>query len=279
VNLSAGSETWIRELTGENFLAVYDVILDIRSALQFDTNVSIPVVPQVVKFAQLMPADSIGLRDRYGELRWRAAELLKSKGVIRTLEVLKGSHRWFSDIGLTVDAERFNRIAKDFDDEHGRRRARAPGGAPAPSKPSTATQPSPPTVLPDRVTLHWLVGHVPISAWIWLLGIVIAAAVVGAKAGQTSLVRDLLGEQAAPRMSSDELKIRVDKLVEGHNATITQITARIVEEEGKAAATINRHEQDPHVQAAERLRKMLDDEQQRFQKALVELKAMGTPRK
>jgi hypothetical protein len=38
-------------------------------------------------------------------------------------------------------------------------------------------------VLPDKVTLSWLVKHVPVSFWLWFVGLLAAAFVAGAKWG------------------------------------------------------------------------------------------------
>lgn len=78
---------WAEELTDENFYAVYDVALDIRADLQLGQPPTIPMVPSIVKFPILMPADGINMRDRYGNLRWKAMKFLESKGVIRSIDV------------------------------------------------------------------------------------------------------------------------------------------------------------------------------------------------
>lgn len=89
---------------GENFLAVYDVIIDICKELQFSEDVVIPLLPTVVEFSQLMPADGINFRDRYCDLRWKAVALLKKEGVIRDLDLIRGLHRWESRLSIDLDS-------------------------------------------------------------------------------------------------------------------------------------------------------------------------------
>ena len=87
--------SWAKELVGENFLAVYDVALDVRQALQMtDGDVEIPLLQPIVKFQALMPGDGINMRDRYCDLRWRATELLNKRGIIQAFEYRRSFHRW-----------------------------------------------------------------------------------------------------------------------------------------------------------------------------------------
>jgi hypothetical protein len=83
---------WVMELTGENFLALYDVSFDIRQELQMSDNPIIPLYQPIVKFSQLMPKDGINMRDRYCDFRWKATGLLQKEGVIRGYKLLQGSH-------------------------------------------------------------------------------------------------------------------------------------------------------------------------------------------
>jgi predicted nucleotidyltransferase len=62
--------TWIRELTPLNRLALVDVLFDIRDEIQRNGhNPSIAILPPIVRFRDLFPADSIDMRDAYGRLR------------------------------------------------------------------------------------------------------------------------------------------------------------------------------------------------------------------
>ena len=85
---------WVSELVGDNLLAVLDVLLDIEKEIQLGSNLTIPLLQLVVRFPALFPADSIALRDRYCETRWKATQLLKQKGIFSSVEHIRGVHRW-----------------------------------------------------------------------------------------------------------------------------------------------------------------------------------------
>ena len=114
---------WISELTGENFLAIYDVMLDLREESQLTEDITIPFLRSIVRFAVLMPGDGINMRDRYCNLRWKAAEFLKKKGIIQEIEILNTYHRWESRMRIKVDASEVNGIADLMDKEYIRRSA------------------------------------------------------------------------------------------------------------------------------------------------------------
>ena len=126
MNTDGVDTSWIAQLSGDVFLAVQDVVLDIRQELQFGSDVVIPILPAMVRFRQLMPADTIDLRDRYSELRWKAANLLKSHGVVGEIEVLQGNHRWESRLEIEVQREEFERVATALQSEVDSRRKAGP---------------------------------------------------------------------------------------------------------------------------------------------------------
>lgn len=77
---------------------------------------------------------------------------------------------------------------------------------------------------PDKVTRAWLREHVPMSFWLWLAGVLMAAFLLGATVGQTTLVRELIskksdGSTSQPAISSDDIKNKVDELTQAHIAT------------------------------------------------------------
>jgi hypothetical protein len=115
---------WINELSDDNLLAVYDVALDVRDELQIHDDVVIPLYRQVVRFRQLCPASSPGLADRYCELRYKAVELLKGRGVIEEFEMLKAYVRWDSRLSLRVDpgvfGPHFEAIEREYMSRQGR---------------------------------------------------------------------------------------------------------------------------------------------------------------
>jgi hypothetical protein len=127
--------------------------------------------------------------------------------------------------------------------------------------------------LPEPVTISWLVRHVPVGLWLSFGALLCATFLAGAKVGQTSLVRELLGEPPfpAPILTQDQLKERVDKLIEGLNANTARITAGIVGEEQSAGSTTFFSDRQPHVEAAQRLRDVLKQEHERFQSSIQAL--------
>jgi len=48
---------------------------------------------------------------------------------------------------------------------------------------------------PAKVTLHWLFRHVPIRLWIWLVGLLITAFIIGVRIGGIGWVRSLIGKE------------------------------------------------------------------------------------
>lgn len=53
---------------------------------------------------------------------------------------------------------------------------------------------------PAKVTLGWLIAHMPISAWAWLCTIIAAAFLFGAKFGQTQFGNEILGSNNQVRV-------------------------------------------------------------------------------
>ena len=113
--------SWVKELTSDNFLAVYDVGLDIRQELQLEENPVIPLWQSAIKFSQLMPMDGVNWRDRYCDMRWKATGLLKKQGIINNFILLDGSHRWQSNLKINCDAGIFNSFMNIMDLEYSRR--------------------------------------------------------------------------------------------------------------------------------------------------------------
>ena len=133
--------------------------------------------------------------------------------------------------------------------------------------------------LPDKVTLTWLMQHVPVSFWLWLGGILITTIIIGVTLGQTSFAKELLGKRGSETstpatLTSEELKDRINRLIEGNNNSTRLIYEAIVEEEKKAGTSVYSSEQEPHIQAADRLRITLKQENQTFQAKVNALKSL-----
>lgn len=268
--MSSSEHEWLSELTADNFLALYELVLEIHSELQMGQVPRLRIMPAVVRFQQLFPANTPAVRDRYCRLRWMAAELLKQKGIVRGFQQIQGGHRWHNILEFDAETTRIDPLVEAVNEEY---RRRTPSSAP-PDRPSTMSTEGP--QLPDKITLLWLARNVPHTGWLWFLGLLLAAVVLGAKLGQTTTVRELLGrtDRSSPSFPEGELKQRVDDLIDGHNANAARITSAIVDEERSTGAMTFDSDRRPHVEAAQRLRDLLKDEDERFQASLAALKAL-----
>ena len=120
---------WVAELTPLNFLALYDVVLDIREAGQMSGEIVISLLPTVIKFPALMPGEGINMRDDYCGKRALAVQLLEKQGTIRHYEPLEGDHRWKNQFRIDADVQSLNSFAALMDQEFTRRHqpAKKPG--------------------------------------------------------------------------------------------------------------------------------------------------------
>lgn len=121
MTLNNNIPVWVEALSGQNFLAVYDVVLDIRESAQLSDKVIIPLLQSVVKFSGLMPGDGINMRDRYCEFRWNATGLLKKNGIIKDFKLFQGSHRWDGRLNVFLDKKAFLEFAELMEREYERR--------------------------------------------------------------------------------------------------------------------------------------------------------------
>jgi uncharacterized protein (TIGR02391 family) len=117
----ADSKDWLRELDNYNFIGIYDVMLDIRTEMNISPNIVIPVLQNIIKFTQLFPADSIGTRDKYCELRWKAIEFLKAQGIIDSFTLISGTHRWEGKIAVELEKDKFDKWLKKMKKEYEKR--------------------------------------------------------------------------------------------------------------------------------------------------------------
>ncbi|MFA4880445.1 MAG: hypothetical protein WC650_02375 [Candidatus Doudnabacteria bacterium] len=114
-------------LTGDNFLSVVDVATDIMNELQMtkgDETV-IPLFPSIVRFSNLMPADSINLRDRYCDLRWKAVIYLRDNEYIKNFKLLNQAygnfHRWDFEIKISLNRIKFYKFYEQLITTYNRR--------------------------------------------------------------------------------------------------------------------------------------------------------------
>jgi len=88
----------------ENFLAIYDVLLDVQKELNVAAEPpTIRLMPRIIRFSELFPGDSIGMRDRYCELRAKAVQFLQRNSVIQAVDPIEGYHRWDTQLAIKAD--------------------------------------------------------------------------------------------------------------------------------------------------------------------------------
>jgi hypothetical protein len=131
----------------------------------------------------------------------------------------------------------------------------------------------------DKITLPWLVHHLPLKLWISAVGVVAIVFIAGMQVGQISLVREFLGKPA-PQATIEPavLTDRIDRLTESYTKSVAQITAQIVSEEQAAGKVFYSSEQQPHIDAANRLRALLDNQHKKYREAINELRALQLAR-
>ena len=180
---------WISELDGLNFLALADVVIDIRQESQLTgPDVEIPLYQQVVKFQALLPANTSGLIDRACDLRWKALKLLERQKIISNVVMQPGGHRWESSVYLRLDQRRLATVFVAINQEARlRAAAHTDNNSPAPT-----TQEVSEFFSPDTVTLKWLYEKVPVRFWLSAVAILLATFYLGARLSDVSVVRAIL---------------------------------------------------------------------------------------
>src|SRR5690242_11913038 len=97
---------WIFSLDFDNFLRVYDVLLDVSSELNICVEpekngakyIQIPLFQSQIKFGRLFPGpDSVGMRVTYSQGRLKALAFLKDKQIIKDFHYDPGSTRGMND--------------------------------------------------------------------------------------------------------------------------------------------------------------------------------------
>jgi len=113
---------WIKEMDNLNFLGIYDVMLDIKAETNISTDrIIIPLLQNRVKFSQLFPVDSIGTRDKYCELRYKATKFLKKNSIIKDFKLIKEFDRWQSKLEIKLENEIFENALNKIKVEHEKR--------------------------------------------------------------------------------------------------------------------------------------------------------------
>lgn len=116
-------KTGLESIDYINMLRIYDVVLDINEQVQLTnkTTVTIHLLPPLIRFSVLFPADSIGLRDKYCETRWDSLKYLKEKDIISDFKHNEGLHRWQTTVTVSLRLSKFDEFYKKIRDEYVKR--------------------------------------------------------------------------------------------------------------------------------------------------------------
>ncbi len=116
---------WIKEMDSYNFLAIYDVMLDIKKEMNISPDrIVIPLFQNMIRFSQLFPLDSIGMRDKYCDARSKATEFLKRNGIIKDFKLIRSFHRWTSELEIKIGKKAFENALNKMKVEYKKRIAK-----------------------------------------------------------------------------------------------------------------------------------------------------------
>jgi len=104
-----------------NMLRIYDVVLDINEQVQLTnkTTVYFPLIPSLIRYRALFPADTTGFRDEYCQNRLNSLIYLKEKGVI--VDFSQNAQGWDTTVTVSLVLSRFDEFYKKIKDEYVKR--------------------------------------------------------------------------------------------------------------------------------------------------------------
>jgi len=114
-------KTGLESIDYINMLRIYDVVLDINEQIQLtcSTEIRIPILPSVVRFNMLFPADTIGIRDEYCQNRLNSIKYLKESGIIN--EYAHGRDNWDTIVSISLTPSKFDEFYRKIKDEYVKR--------------------------------------------------------------------------------------------------------------------------------------------------------------
>lgn len=114
-------KTNLENLNNINILRIYDVVLDINEQVQLThkTTAHIPIIPSIIRFHALFPADTIGLRDEYCQNRLNSLKYLKEKGAIS--DYSHGRDGWDTIVSVSFILSKLDDFYKNIQDEYVKR--------------------------------------------------------------------------------------------------------------------------------------------------------------
>jgi|GEM_PF-1791793 len=117
-NYLMSQKTELPNLDNINLIRIYDVVLDINEQVQLTrkTTIQIPILPSVVRFNILFPADTIGIRDEYCQNRLNSLKYLNGAGVID--EYTHGREGWDTIVSISFALSKFEEFYKKIKVEY-----------------------------------------------------------------------------------------------------------------------------------------------------------------
>lgn len=111
-------KTSLQNLDYINLLRIYDVVLNINEQIQVanKTTVQFPLLPSLIRFQILFPADTIGFREEYCDNRLNSLKYLKDKGFID--EYTHNRDGWDTTVTVSLRLSRFDDFYKTIRDEY-----------------------------------------------------------------------------------------------------------------------------------------------------------------
>lgn len=115
-------KTSLENLTAINVLRIYDTMQDINEQIQLtnNTTVHINILPPLIRYRELFPADTPGFRDAYCEQRLASLKYLKEKDVITVYA--HGRNGWDTTISVSFILSKFDEFYKIVKEEYKKRR-------------------------------------------------------------------------------------------------------------------------------------------------------------
>lgn len=114
-------KTSISNIDYINMLRIYDVVLDINEQIQLThkTTVYFPLIPSVIRYRALFPADTIGLRDEYCQNRLNSLIYLKEKGAVTDFS--QNAQNWDTTVTASVVLSKFDDFYRAIQSEYVKR--------------------------------------------------------------------------------------------------------------------------------------------------------------
>lgn len=140
---------------------------------------------------------------------------------------------------------------------------------------------SPPN-MPDTITLSWLWHNVPVKLWVTLASLMLSAFVAGAYLSGFPAVRQVLRlipgypqfiEPKLPSEKAQQLVEKTNDLIAAHSQRLSELQKQLLAEERLAGDhSLVLWQRDTHRAAADKIRELIEKENNNFQRELEALK-------